>query len=345
MKKRDILPAWGRILNGRRPFLSIEITKECPLRCPGCYVYASQRFGDGKTLHGLREYRGEELISKTLELVRRLRPIHVSIVGGEPLVRYRELDAILQELERMRIEVQLVTSAVRRIPEHWTAYQNLHLVVSIDGLAPEHDKRRSPATYSRILGNIAGHRIIVHCTITKQLTGRKGYFSEFCDYWSARPEVHTIWFSLYTPQEGEDSKERLTPQERMDVIEDLSRIRSAYPKLYLPDPVIRGFARPPRSPQECIFPQVTTAVSADLDTRITPCQLGGHPVCSKCGCIAAAGLFAIGNYRLGGLIPLWAVFALSRKLGGFLGRRRPVAANGSLSTDPVVDKEFTLWHT
>jgi len=53
--------------------------------------------------------------------------------------------------------------------------------------------------------------------------------------------------------------------------------------------------------------------------------------------MAAAGLFAIGNYRFGGLIPLWTVFALSRKLGGFLARRRPVAAHGLLSADRVFD--------
>jgi sulfatase maturation enzyme AslB (radical SAM superfamily) len=269
----------------------------------------------------------------------------LSIVGGEPLVRYRELDAVLQGLEGMRIEVQLVTSAVRRIPEHWATYGNLHLVVSIDGLAAEHDKRRSPATYARILDSIAGHRIIVHCTITKQLAGRTGYLREFCDYWSARPEVHKIWFSLYTPQEGDDSEERLTPRERLEVVRELSQIRCAYPKLYLSDAVIRGFARPPRSPQECIFSQVTTTVSADLDTRIKPCQLGGHPVCSECGCIASAGLAAIGNYRLGGLIPLWAVFELSRRLGGFVGRWRPMASGSSLSPTRIVDKELNSWHT
>jgi hypothetical protein len=36
-----ILPAWGRILGGYRPNLSIEITRECPLRCPGCYAYTA----------------------------------------------------------------------------------------------------------------------------------------------------------------------------------------------------------------------------------------------------------------------------------------------------------------
>jgi len=54
------------------------------------------------------------------------------------------------------VEVQLVTSAVRPIPPEWAKINALHLVVSIDGLQPDHDKRRAPASYERILQNIVG---------------------------------------------------------------------------------------------------------------------------------------------------------------------------------------------
>ena len=37
-----IITAWGRILRGYNPSLSIEITRECPLRCPGCYAYGDE---------------------------------------------------------------------------------------------------------------------------------------------------------------------------------------------------------------------------------------------------------------------------------------------------------------
>lgn len=159
MTSADILPGWMRILRGRHPLLSVEITKECPLRCPGCYAYEPDHVGTGMKLRQLSDFRGERLVDEFLGLVRRLRPIHVSIVGGEPLVRYRELNDLLPELERMGIEVQLVTSAVRPIPKEWSKLTNLHLAVSIDGLQPEHDRRRFPATYERILENIAGHQV------------------------------------------------------------------------------------------------------------------------------------------------------------------------------------------
>ncbi len=335
MKKRDALPVLGRILRGYRPFLSIEITKECPLRCPGCYAYAPEHVGNGITLRQLSDFRGEELVTRVLDLVRRLHPAHVSIVGGEPLVRYRELDAILPRLEKLVVEIQLVTSAVRPIPQSWAGLANLHFVVSVDGLQPEHDKRRAPATYSRILENISGHRVIIHCTITKQLLGRPGYFSEFCRYWSALPQVRRVWFSLYTPQEGENSEERLTPEDREQVIRELNGIRRSYPKLQLPESILQAYARPPRSPQECIFSQITTSISADLESRISPCQFGGRPVCSECGCIASAGMTAIGNIRLAGLIPASKIFALSSKVGRYLGPKDTAGPEPGSAASPA----------
>ena len=111
MKHSDILPAWSRILRGYRPFLSLEITKECPLRCPGCYAYGGEHLGNLVTLRDLTDRRGEDLVNGVLAVVRRYRPIHISIVGGEPLVRWRELNALLPKLDAMKVEVQLVTSA------------------------------------------------------------------------------------------------------------------------------------------------------------------------------------------------------------------------------------------
>jgi sulfatase maturation enzyme AslB (radical SAM superfamily) len=256
-------------------------------------------------------------------LVRRLRPVHLSIVGGEPLVRYRELGILIPKLSRLGIEVQLVTSAVRPIPAEWSTLSNLHLVVSVDGLAAEHDKRRAPATYSRILQNIAGQQIIVHCTITKALLCRRDYLRDFASFWSDRGEVRKIWFSLYTPQEGDQSAERLRYQDRLATLEELAKLRHIFPKVYLPNAVLNGYYSPPNSPEECIFAQTTNCVSADLTTRIRPCQFGGKPVCSECGCIASAGLASIGRYQLAGLIPVSKIFTVSKSVGeGFLSRSR-----------------------
>ena len=154
-----IFSAWGRILTGQVPALSIEITRECPLRCPGCYAYGDDHLGGEVTLREVRDFKGQALIDGVLALADRHRPIHISIVGGEPLVRYRELSTLLPLLSKRRIHVQLVTSAVREIPPEWRGIPRLSIVVSIDGLQPEHDQRRTPATYDRILKHIAGQQI------------------------------------------------------------------------------------------------------------------------------------------------------------------------------------------
>jgi MoaA/NifB/PqqE/SkfB family radical SAM enzyme len=317
-----IITAWGRILAGYKPALSIEITRECPLRCPGCYAYGDEHLGGGVTLRQVSDYKGDELVDQFFRLIDRHRPLHVSIVGGEPLVRFRELNTILPRLADRGIYAQLVTSAVRPIPVEWAALRRLQMVVSIDGLQPEHDVRRAPATYDRILKHIVGHHVTVHCTVTRQQSRRDGYLEEFVSFWSANPHVRQIWVSLYTPQIGEVSDERLLPRDRERVVAALRHLRRAYPKLQMPEGMIRVYEEPPANPDECVFAQTTTCISADFKRQISPCQFGGNPDCANCGCIASAGLGAIARHRLPGGLRVGAIFENSLRVGKHVRRLR-----------------------
>jgi hypothetical protein len=78
--------------------------------------------------------------------------------------------------------------------------------------------------------------------------------------------------------------------------------------------VIREFLHPPDSPEKCIFAQTTNTISADLKSRVTPCQFGGNPDCSQCGCIASMGLAAVGNYKLGLGVTAGQVYRASARL-------------------------------
>jgi MoaA/NifB/PqqE/SkfB family radical SAM enzyme len=310
-----IIRAWAKILVGDRPSLSIEITRECPLRCPGCYAYNDEHLGGEVTLRDVRDFKGQQLIDGLLGLVDRHRPLHLSIVGGEPLVRFRELNVLLPELARRGVYTQVVTSAVRPIPEEWRTLRRLQLVVSIDGLQPEHDERRKPATYERILKHIVGHKITVHCTVTRQQVRRPGYLEEFVQYWSDNPHTEHIWVSLYTPQVGELSAERLSRADRASVAETLLHLRKRYKKLWMPEGLIKVYTNPPANPDDCVFAQTTECISADFKTKISPCQFGGNPDCEQCGCIASAGLGAVARHRLGGYIPVGAIFTHSVSVG------------------------------
>jgi MoaA/NifB/PqqE/SkfB family radical SAM enzyme len=320
-----IFTAWGRILRGYRPALSVEITRECPLRCPGCYAYGDEHLGGGVTLRQVSDYKGQELVDRFMQLIDQHKPVHVSIVGGEPLVRFRELNEILPILAGRGIYTQVVTSAVRPIPSEWASLSRLQIVVSIDGLQPEHDERRTPATYDRILKHIEGHQITVHCTVTRQQARRDGYLGEFIRTWSENPNTRWIWVSLYTPQKGEISAERLTRPDRARVVADLQTLRLEYPKLQMVDGMLKVYERPPASPDECIFAQTTECFASDLEKRIAPCQFGGNPDCANCGCIASAGLEAIGRHQLWGFVPVGRIFYGSLRVGQAVNRIRSAA--------------------
>jgi sulfatase maturation enzyme AslB (radical SAM superfamily) len=263
----------------------------------------------------LNDRKGQALVEGVLELVDRLQPLHLSIVGGDPLVRYRELEVLIPLLLARKIHVQLVTSAFRPFASEWTTLPHMNVVVSIDGLQPEHDARRAPATYDRILENIAGKKITIHCTVTGHMMKRPGYLDDFLKFWTMRPETNKVWFSLFTPQVGAQSAEVLEPQQRAQAIAEMLDLRKQYPKLDMAEGMIRQFASPPRHPKDCVFALTTRTVSADLKTEVTPCQYGGNPDCGSCGCIASMGLAAIAAHKLGGLIRVGAIFEASIKIG------------------------------
>jgi MoaA/NifB/PqqE/SkfB family radical SAM enzyme len=315
MKKSEVLQAWARILAGRAPSLSIEITKECPLRCPGCYAFDAAHLGGSVQLRELSDFKGDVLVSRVLGLIDEHKPLHVSLVGGDPLVRYREVEALLPEIEKRGVYTQVVTSAFREIPRAWRRFKKLNVVVSVDGLQAEHDARRKPATYERILKNIRDARVTIHCTITAQIVARCGYLDEFLAFWTAQAEVDQVWFSLFTPQVGAVDPEILTVAQRTQVIAELQELRIKYAKLEMPDSLIEEIASPPSSPADCIFARTTTTISADLTTRITPCQFGGEPDCKQCGCIASMALAAVGHHRVAGPLTAGHLFQASERIG------------------------------
>jgi MoaA/NifB/PqqE/SkfB family radical SAM enzyme len=297
----ELLSAWKSILTGSTPIMSIEITRECPLSCPGCYAYGDDHLGGGVTLRGLSDYRGDELVDGIIAVIRKHRPLHVSLVGGEPLVRHRELSRILPVLSEMQIHTMVVTSAVIPIPKEWMEIPKVRVAVSVDGLPEHHDVRRKPATYERILKNIEGCRVNIHGTITRPMLERPGYIEEYIGFWSGRPEVVRMWMSTYTPQKGEQSAEMLSESDRDLAATALVKARQQYPKLLMNDGIADAIRKPPVDPRHCMFAQMSTNYSADLKTRVEPCIFGGNPDCSQCGCAISSGLHWLKTVHFGPL--------------------------------------------
>ncbi len=340
MRPADLLYSWGKVLRGKIPLLSIEITRECPLRCPGCYAYGESHLGGSATLRDVSDFRGDELVDGILGLVERHDPVHVSLVGGEPLIRHRELSRVLPVLSARGTHVMVVTSAVIPIPSEWMTLPRLTVAVSIDGLAPDHDARRRPATYDRILKNIAGRRINVHSTIIRQHVQQPGYLEQFLAFWSALPEVNRIWFSLYSPQRGETSPERLLPKDRLQLADSLSSLSRRYPKLMLPEGVARAFASPPRNPSECLFAKLSVNYTADLKSQVEPCVFGGDPDCGQCGCSISAGLHWIGGLTVAGPLKIHHLARASVSAGALINRVFPHQTRSSRWERPLPRPDF-----
>ena len=100
--------------------------------------------------------------------------------------------------------------------------------------------------------------VTIHCTVTGQIAGRPGYLEEFLRFWSARPEVKRIWVSLFTPQQGAEGPEILSPSMRRLVLDELERLFPLYPKFQMNRQMIEELRHPPQSPEECIFARTTT---------------------------------------------------------------------------------------
>ena len=270
--------SWGKVLRGHTPMLSIEITRECPLHCPGCYAYGANHLGGDVTLRELSDKRGDELVRGVLGLVDRHKPLQVTLVGGEPMVRHRELSRILPELSERGIYSMVVTSGIIAIPRSGCSCP-VHAgclcgrTARASRCAPVSGHLRTHTSH------IEGRRVNIHWTITAPMLARDVYLEEYVRFWSAAARGAHIWVSLYSPQRGEESAERLSAGQRKQIASELPRLHAIYPKLLTPEGYAQALLHPPSSPQECTFSRLSNNYSADLKTHVEPCVFGGDPDC------------------------------------------------------------------
>jgi hypothetical protein len=137
---------------------------------------------------------------------------------------------------------------------------------------------------------------------------------------------------LFTPQIGDQLPEVLSREERVRAINEMIQLRKQFAKLDMPEVVIRQFATPPQNPDDCVFALTTQTLSADLQTKITPCQFGGNPDCASCGCIASMGLASIAAHKLAGVVPVGAIFKASIAIGQWHARSRSTGSSVVMQT-------------
>ena len=158
----------------------------------------------------------------------------------------RELNTLLPILSARGIHVQLVTSAVREIPAEWRSHRP-PLDRGLDR-RPAAGARRAPQAGDLRPHPEAHRRAQHHRALHGHApAGEPTRLSRRVPASSGRrsTEVEKIWMSLYTPQVGEVSDERLRPADRERVVADLLALRQRYPKLALPKGLIEVYANPP----------------------------------------------------------------------------------------------------
>jgi organic radical activating enzyme len=293
-------------------------------------------------LRDLADYRGDDLVEGVVALVKKHRPLHVSLVGGEPMIRHRELSRILPRVIELGVWPMVVTSAVIPIPPEWTRNDKVRVTISVDGLPVHHDVRRKPATYERILKNIKDCRVNVHLTVTQPMMERDDYLDEYFDFWNAREETRSIWLSTYTPQMGEQSPEMLTAESKRRLIARLPEWRKRYPKLLMFGKTGDALAHPPRHPRECTFATMSANYSADLTTRVEPCIFGGQPDCSQCGCAISIALHCLQDYKIKGPLKAGHFVRGSMKIGSLINHLRSRAKPGRWDTAEASVKHLDL---
>ena len=230
------------------------------------------------------------------------KPLHVSLVGGEPLVRYRELDVLLPQLSQRGLYVQVVTSAVRPIPDR-VGVDPAAADLRVDRRAAAGARRapdaghlrshpqahRGPPDHRPLHGDAAADPARrLHRGIRAHVVGQRNVRVDLAEplHAASRRGVR---------REAPARRSRARRRDAAAVARRASRSCRCRGRCSMPI-----WSRPTH-PSECIFAQTTECVSADLQTRITPCQFGGTPDCSNCGCMASAGLAAVGRHRLGGV--------------------------------------------
>ena len=135
----------------------IELTSQCNLRCPMCYAWGERGWYRRQQEAGTYQERELDwgLAQRIIRESAPHRP-YFTLWGGEPLM-YSHFEDFIAEAARQRCFCYICTNGIY-LEEHAGAIagaRRISLIVSLDGLAREHDQVRGPGTYAQTLKGVA----------------------------------------------------------------------------------------------------------------------------------------------------------------------------------------------
>lgn len=272
----------------KNAFGSIDVTKECNLRCRHCYFFEQDYEG---------ELSADAWIAKLEELKRttsrREFPFfQCTWVGGEPLIRK---DLIERGRKYFRHNT-VVTNGTIPLP----SWPDVHFYLSIDGDEPTHEHiRNKKGIYKRAMRNVAEHpelEVTVAYCITNQ---NKHCLEQAVKDW-AEAGAARMTFDFYTPIETIEEPLFVPLEERDELLDRLLELKAIYGDFFvLPERVFRLMKSDvcKQVTDHCLFAERSFAFGPD-GTPKEKCMMGPKADCDRCGCVVPFYLASLVDRRL-----------------------------------------------
>ena len=282
----------------RYAFGSIDVSKECNLRCSHCYFFEG---GDGAApaYANRPELSVDDWIAKLEELKRSTSRLKFPFfqctwVGGEPLIRKELID---RGRKYFRFNT-VVTNGTIPLPD----WPDVSWYISIDGDEETHERiRRRKGIYRRAMRNVA-ERPNLSVTIAYCITrANVDCLEQAIVDWS-RAGAANMTFDFYTPIgdmcDGDDGL-FLPLSERDVVLDKLLALKAIYGDFFvLPERAFRMMKSDVCRPvtDNCLSSRKAFAFGPD-GVQKEKCMLGPRADCNRCGCVVPFYLASLTDRR------------------------------------------------
>ena len=198
--------------------LAISITKQCNLKCLGCYADSSQI---------IREKLPFEIISRIIKEQKQLWGSHFTVItGGEPFL-YQDNGRTILDLAAEHPDTFFLVYTNGTLINEETARKlaslgNITPAISVEGFEKETDERRGAGVHQKILRAFEALKkvgVLFGISITPTRQNAELILSdEFIDYYFEKCGAAYAWVLQYTPV-GRDPNLNLmvTPEQRISM--------------------------------------------------------------------------------------------------------------------------------
>jgi MoaA/NifB/PqqE/SkfB family radical SAM enzyme len=203
-----------RCLSRRMPrLMNLEITKRCNARCGFCSCWQVESEGE------LEDYA---------PVIKKFKPVVVSVSGGEPLVR-KNYAEILKNIRPHCHYLGLITNGAllndKSAQKLMDAGVN-HISVSLDYLGPRHDEMRCiPGLYDHLLKTIPqlaakGYRLVLNTVIMESNLDQVLPIAYMAKEWGV-----TVSYSAYCPLKKDDEDQMVRIKRYTQLVQVVDEIK------------------------------------------------------------------------------------------------------------------------